>query len=125
MKKEKIVRSAATSATLLRIQREAEGGAMGAIGGAVVGAGAGMPGALAGAVIGGIAGAIAGAAVDSETGVRTAHTKKLDAEIGVSGGDLGAPNLDHPPSSDGSGGDGRPRKLPSDSAKAPTGTRCP
>jgi outer membrane lipoprotein SlyB len=97
-KKEKVVRSAASMATVHRIEHEAEGGALGAIGGAVMGSVAGLPGALAGAVMGGIAGAFAGGAVDSESSDDTARTKKLDAEIGVTEGDIGAPNLEHPPS---------------------------
>jgi outer membrane lipoprotein SlyB len=96
-KKEKVVQSASSVAAVHRIEHEAEGGALGVIGGAVMGSVAGLPGALAGAVIGGIAGAMAGGAVDSESGDDTARTKKLDAEIGVTEGDIGAPNLDHPP----------------------------
>lgn len=95
-KSEKKVRSPSAIAAVHRIQQEAEGGALGAVSGAVVGAGAGLPGAIAGALIGGIAGAIAGGAVDSEGSDREARTKVLDAEIGVSGGDMGAPSLKHP-----------------------------
>jgi phage tail tape-measure protein len=80
-----------------RIAHEAEGGVSGALAGAALGAGAGPPGMVAGAVIGGVAGAIAGAALDSESSVQAARTRELDAEIGVSEGDLGAPNLAHPP----------------------------
>jgi outer membrane lipoprotein SlyB len=97
-KKEKVVRSASAMAAAHRIEHEAEGGALGAIGGAVLGSAAGLPGALAGAVMGGIAGAMAGGAVDSESSDHAARTKKLDAEIGVIEGDIGAPNLEHPPS---------------------------
>jgi outer membrane lipoprotein SlyB len=100
-KKIKKTRSASATAAIHRIQHEAEGGAFGAIGGAVVGAGAGLPGAIAGAVVGGIAGALAGAAVDSDGTDRDARTRELDAEIGVTEGDLGAPNLAHPRSRDG------------------------
>jgi hypothetical protein len=96
-KKSKRVRSASATASLHRIQHEAEGGAIGALGGAVAGSGAGMPGAIAGAIMGGIAGVIAGGAVDSEDSDRDARTRVLDAEIGVSGGDMGAPSLKHPP----------------------------
>ena len=95
--KKKKARSATAIATVHRIEHEAEAGALGAVSGAVVGAGAGLPGAVAGAVIGGIAGAIAGGAVDSDDSDRAAHTRELDATIGVSGGDMGAPNLKHPP----------------------------
>jgi outer membrane lipoprotein SlyB len=96
-KKEKKIRSASAVAAMLRMEHEAEAGALGALGGAVAGAGAGLPGALVGAAVGAIAGAIAGAALDSADSDRSARTRKLDAEIGVSGGDLGAPNLLHPP----------------------------
>jgi|ERR1017187_6594388 hypothetical protein len=99
-KKDKKVRSSSASAAVHRIQHEAEAGALGAVSGAVVGAGAGLPGAIAGAVIGGVAGVIAGGAVDSDNSDQEAHTKVLDAEIGVSGGDMGAPNLKHPPERD-------------------------
>lgn len=80
-----------------RIAHEAEGGASGALAGAVLGAGAGPPGMVAGAIIGGVAGAITGAVLDSESSRQASRTRKLDAEIGVSEGDLGAPNLVHPP----------------------------
>ena len=45
----------------------------------------------------GIAGVMAGGAVDSESSDDTVRTKKLDAEIGVTDGNIGAPNLEHPP----------------------------
>jgi phage tail tape-measure protein len=80
-----------------RIAREAEGGASGALAGAVLGAGAGPPGMVAGAIIGGVAGTITGAVLDSESARRASRTRELDAEIGVTKGELGAPNLAHPP----------------------------
>jgi len=80
-----------------RIVHEAEGSASGALAGAVLGAAAGPPGVAAGAIIGGIAGAITGAGLDTESSRDAARTRELDAEIGVSGGDLGAPGLKHPP----------------------------
>jgi hypothetical protein len=80
-----------------RIAREAEGGASGALAGAVLGAGAGPPGMVAGAIIGGVAGTITGAVLDSESARQAARTRELDAEIGTSEGELGAPNLAHPP----------------------------
>jgi phage tail tape-measure protein len=80
-----------------RIEHEAEGGASGALAGAVLGAAAGPPGIVAGAIIGGVAGAITGAALDSEAAKQAARTRQLDKEIGVSEGELGAPNLEHPP----------------------------
>ena len=83
--------------TNLRHEREVEGGVGGAIAGAALGALAGPPGAAAGAIIGAIAGAIAGAAVEEGEEARAAEDARLDEEIGVSGGELGAPNLEHPP----------------------------
>ncbi len=80
------------------IAREAEGAASGMLAGAVLGVTGGPPGMLAGAIIGGVAGAITGAALDDESSRQDAHTRELDAEIGVSEGELGAPNLKHPPS---------------------------
>jgi len=80
-----------------RIEHEAEGAASGAVVGAVVGSAAGPAGVAAGAVLGGIAGALAGAVLDQDASERAARTRELDAMIGVSGGDLGAPNLKHRP----------------------------
>ncbi len=79
-----------------RMAHEAEGAASGAVAGGVVGAAAGPPGMVAGAIIGGVAGAIAGAVLDRESSRQASHTRELDAQIGVSEGDLGAPNLEHP-----------------------------
>lgn len=84
-----------------RIAHEAEGGASGAVVGAIVGVSAGPPGVVAGAVIGGVAGALAGAVLDQESSATAQRTRELDEEIGVSGGELGAPNLKHPPSRSG------------------------
>lgn len=82
---------------LRRLAHEVEGGASGAIAGAVIGAAAGPPGAVAGAILGGVAGVMAGAVLDSESSRRSARASELDAEIGVVGGEIGAPNLLHPP----------------------------
>src|SRR5580693_8027710 len=95
-KRDKKAQSAVVTATSERIKLEAEGGASGALVGAVAGAVAGPPGAIAGAVIGAVAGVLAGAVVDTEGTRRAARTRVLDAEIGVSEGDIGAPNLKHP-----------------------------
>jgi hypothetical protein len=76
---------------------DAAGGAAGAISGAALGAMAGPPGAVAGAVIGGIVGALASAAVQSEAYDIADRDRELDAELGISEGDIGAPNLEHPP----------------------------
>ena len=80
-----------------RTEHEVEGAASGALAGGVVGAAAGPAGIVAGAVIGGIAGAIAATVMDQEASRRDERTRALDAAIGVSEGDLGAPNLRHPP----------------------------
>jgi phage tail tape-measure protein len=88
---------ASALARATRIEHEAEGAASVALVGAVVGAAAGPAGAVAGALIGGLAGAVVGAVLDEEASKRTARTRELDAEIGVTGGDIGAPNLKHPP----------------------------
>lgn len=80
-----------------RLVHEAEGAVSGAIAGAVVGALAGPPGAVAGAILGGAAGALAGSALDRRASANAARTKELDTAIGVSGGDMGAPGLKHPP----------------------------
>jgi hypothetical protein len=79
-----------------RIEHEAEGAASGALAGGVMGAGAGPVGIAAGAIIGGIAGAIAGAVLDEDSSEQAERTRELDATIGVTEGDLGAPNLKHP-----------------------------
>ncbi len=65
------------------------GAATGAATGAVLGAFAGPPGMIAGAIIGAVAGAATGVALVED------HDQEeldgaLDAEIGVSGGDMGA-----------------------------------
>jgi phage tail tape-measure protein len=79
------------------IAHEAEGGASGALAGAVLGAAAGPPGMVAGAIIGGVAGAITAAVLDGESSRQASRERALDAQIGVGEGELGAPNLEHPP----------------------------
>ena len=83
--------------TKKRHEREIEGGGGGAIAGAAVGSLAGPPGAAVGAVIGAVAGAIMGAAFEDGEASKDAEERKLDEETGVSGGEMGAPNLKHPP----------------------------
>ncbi len=80
-----------------RHEHEAEGAVAGAIAGAVMGAIAGPPGAAAGAVIGGLVGAVATGVVEKQAEARALHDEELDEEIGVMGGEIGAPNLKHPP----------------------------
>ncbi|HTQ47298.1 MAG TPA: YMGG-like glycine zipper-containing protein [Polyangiaceae bacterium] len=97
MKSEKERAFARRSQSAVRRVHEAEGTASGALVGAVVGAMAGPPGVVAGAIVGGAAGALAGVALDNDSSRRAALDRELDDAIGVSGGDLGAPNLAHPP----------------------------
>lgn len=80
-----------------RVVHEAEGSASGALAGALVGAAAGPPGAVAGAIVGGVAGALAGAAMDTDAAIQAERTRELDETIGVMDGEMGAPNLEHPP----------------------------
>jgi hypothetical protein len=90
-----------TQASKLRHEHEAEAGVAGALAGAALGAIAGPPGALAGAVLGGVFAAGAAAAVEKNSADESARDAELDADIGVTGGDLGAPNLEHPPAQTG------------------------
>jgi phage tail tape-measure protein len=76
---------------------EAEGGMAGAVAGASVGSIAGPPGAVIGGVLGGIVGAAAAKILDEKAGELAEHERKLDDEIGVTSGEVGAPNLEHPP----------------------------
>jgi phage tail tape-measure protein len=80
-----------------RIEHEAEGAASGAFAGGVVGVAAGPAGIAAGAVIGGIAGVIVGAVLDQEASRSAIHDDEIDTVIGVIGGDIGAPSLQHVP----------------------------
>ena len=80
------------------VKREAVAAVAGAAVGATAGAVAGPPGAMAGAAIGAVAGALAERAMELDEEERAAENAKLDAEIGVTKGELGAPNLKHPPS---------------------------
>jgi len=52
---------------------------------------------VAGAVIGGVTGVLAAVALDRGADDREERTQELDRIIGVSGGDMGAPSLRHPP----------------------------
>ena len=84
-----------------QLQHEAEGGAAGALAGALIGAVAGPPGVVAGALLGAAVGALAGRAADGGAVADEVENAALDHDIGVSGGELGAPNLAHPPVSTG------------------------
>jgi hypothetical protein len=72
--------------------------ALGVIAGAAVGAMAGPAGAIVGAAIGAAAGAVGAAAASIDEANREENEAELDETIGVSSGELGAPNLKHPPS---------------------------
>ena len=80
---------------------EAGGAAAGVIAGAALGSIAGPAGVAAGAVIGGVVGAVVAKVSDEESARVSLHEGELDAVIGVNGGDLGAPNLEHPPATRG------------------------
>jgi uncharacterized protein YcfJ len=73
------------------------GALSGELAGAIVGAVAGPPGVVAGMLIGAAAGALAGRALDEDAEREHQHEDALDESIGVTSGDLGAPNLKHPP----------------------------
>jgi hypothetical protein len=77
---------------------------VGAAAGAASGAIAGAFGAALGAVLGALAGAAAGRTIEEDNTDRARASARLDKEIGVIGGDLGAPpralgrpSLDRPP----------------------------
>jgi hypothetical protein len=72
-------------------------GTVGAISGAVLGGLAGPAGAAAGALIGAAMGALSAMAFETVAEEHDEHDEKLDRDIGISEGDIGAPNLQHPP----------------------------
>jgi hypothetical protein len=96
--------------------------ALGVVSGAVIGAMAGLPGAVAGAVIGGAAGVVGAIASGRDAAKHEADDAELDETIGVSSGEMGAPNLKHPPPTSGAysassagvatGGSGTPAEGP-------------
>ena len=58
---------------------------------------AGPAGIAAGAVVGGVVGGFVARVSDEEAERASFHDGELDKAIGVNGGDVGAPNLKHPP----------------------------
>ena len=92
----------------------------GAVAGAAAGSLAGPPGIAAGAVLGVAAGAITGLALADDAGRRQEKEARLDEEIGVTTGNLGAARPDLPPAKVGtysgiSAGTGeRPTPVPSE-----------
>jgi hypothetical protein len=96
MKMKRAKKSKSAKASARRHRHEAEVGLAGAIAGAAMGAMAGPPGAAAGAVIGGLVGALGSSALDANAVELATTNRRLDRELGISGGDIGAPNLRHP-----------------------------
>jgi hypothetical protein len=80
-----------------RHEHEFEGGVAGALVGVASGAIAWPPGMIAGAVIGGVVGALAAMALETENVLRAERDRDLDDAIGITEGDIGASNLEHPP----------------------------
>ena len=78
-------------------KHEVPGAAGGAVAGAIAGSFGGPVGTVTGAVLGGVAGAAAARAMEINEEHESARNEALDEDIGVSGGDLGAPTLKHPP----------------------------
>jgi hypothetical protein len=80
-----------------RARYEMSAGAVGALAGAGFGGiFAGPFGAAAGAVVGAAMGAATGWAVEQHAKDEAVHDQRLDREIGVIDGDIGAPGLKHP-----------------------------
>lgn len=80
-----------------RARYEMSAGAVGALAGAGFGGiFAGPFGAAAGAVVGAAMGAATGWAVEQHAKDEAVHDLRLDRDIGVIDGDLGAPGLKHP-----------------------------
>src|SRR5438045_514306 len=71
-------------------------GTVGAISGALLGGLAGPAGAVAGALIGAGMGALSSVAFENVAAKHDAHDEKLDRDIGIAEGDIGAPGLRHP-----------------------------
>lgn len=74
----------------------ATGTALGAAAGAAAGAIAGPPGIVAGAILGAVAGAATTEALAESDEDKEAHEAKLDREIGVTGGNMGASMMTMP-----------------------------
>lgn len=100
MKSQTIEQSLGLSAQQKK-KKSLERGVVGAFAGAAVGAAtgsmAGISGAVFGALTGSVIGAIASAAIERAIETDAAKARRLDEETGVLGGEMGAPNLDHPP----------------------------
>lgn len=106
------------------VEHEIIGAISGALVGGATGSLAGMPGVAFGALTGGVIGGVAAVAIEHAIEVDSARARRLDEETGVLGGEMGAPNLDHPPAKMGlysaasaglgSGGGGTGGRAPSE-----------
>lgn len=70
---------------------------LGVVAGAALGAFAGPPGVVAGAIIGSAAGAVLAIAQNRQMHRNAEDDDLYDEELGIIGGELGSPNLEHPP----------------------------
>lgn len=91
MTKSEMMRASGIPEPLPTAAVTAGAGVAGAAAGALAGAIAGPVGAVAGAVIGAVAGAAAGIGVEETKKLEDAETRKLDEEMGVTKGAIGAP----------------------------------
>jgi hypothetical protein len=72
---------------------------LGVLAGAALGAFAGPVGVIAGAIGGSIVGAVLAVGHNRQMHLDAEEEERIDRELGVIGGDIGAPNLRHPPPS--------------------------
>ncbi len=88
------------------------GAILGISAGIVTGLMGGPVGALVGLCAGAVAGAVAGTALHRDESVRSARSRELDEEIGITRGDIGAAPVSIPPPADeGDRADARERWL--------------
>lgn len=69
---------------------------LGVVAGAALGAFAGPVGVVAGAIGGSIVGAVLAIGHNRQIHLEALEEERIDRELGVIGGDIGAPNLRHP-----------------------------
>ena len=72
---------------------------LGVMAGAALGAFAGPIGLVAGAIGGSIVGTILAIGPNRQIHLEAMEEERVDRELGIIGGDIGAPNLRHPPPS--------------------------
>ena len=72
---------------------------LGVFAGIALGAYAGPAGAIAGAVIGGLVGMVLAFGHNRQMHTDAVEEERVDRELGIIDGDIGAPNLLHPPPS--------------------------